>query len=88
MASEQVETSTAQGYHAGSSSSSLDRRDPDDGLLASLGYRQEFRREFTRWSTLSYAISILGVLGSGELATTHYLVHYLGEQRFRKTATK
>ena len=25
---------------------------------------QEFRREFTRWSTLSYAISIMGVLGS------------------------
>lgn len=25
---------------------------------------QELRREFTRWSTVSYAISILGVLGS------------------------
>ncbi|KAI1078910.1 amino acid permease, variant [Whalleya microplaca] len=38
--------------------------DPDDGLLESIGYKQEFRREFTRWSTISYAISILGVLGS------------------------
>ncbi|KAH8891257.1 amino acid permease, variant [Thozetella sp. PMI_491] len=38
--------------------------DSDDGLLLQLGYKQEFRREFTRWSTLSYAISILGVLGS------------------------
>ncbi|KAI5924947.1 amino acid permease, variant [Camillea tinctor] len=36
----------------------------DEGLLESLGYKQEFRREFTRWSTLSYAISIMGVLGS------------------------
>lgn len=25
---------------------------------------QELRREFTQWSTVSYAISILGVLGS------------------------
>lgn len=25
---------------------------------------QELRREFTQWSTLSYAISVLGVLGS------------------------
>lgn len=48
----------------------LDREDPDDGLLESLGYKQEFRREFTRWSTLSYAISILGVLGSGESPKT------------------
>lgn len=38
--------------------------DADDGQLQSLGYKQEFRREFTRWSTLSYAISIMGVLGS------------------------
>lgn len=38
--------------------------DCDVGQLQSLGYKQEFRREFTRWSTLSYAISIMGVLGS------------------------
>ncbi|KAH6659532.1 amino acid permease, variant [Truncatella angustata] len=38
--------------------------DSDNALLESIGYRQEFRREFTRWSTLSYAISIMGVLGS------------------------
>ncbi|RYP93603.1 hypothetical protein DL770_000235 [Monosporascus sp. CRB-9-2] len=44
--------------------STVDQPDSGDGLLESLGYRQEFRREFTRWSTLSYAISILGVLGS------------------------
>ena len=39
-------------------------QDDDERLLARIGYRQELRREFTRWSTISYAISILGVLGS------------------------
>ena len=54
--------------------------DDDERLLAQIGYKQvvlyvmdhdrvltvfqELRREFTRWSTVSYAISILGVLGS------------------------
>ncbi|GAM41228.1 amino acid permease [Talaromyces pinophilus] len=38
--------------------------DDDERLLARIGYRQELRREFSRWSTVSYAISILGVLGS------------------------
>lgn len=38
--------------------------DDDELLLARIGYRQEFRREFSKWSTISYAISILGVLGS------------------------
>ena len=36
----------------------------DERLLMRIGYRQELRREFTKWSTVSYAISILGVLGS------------------------
>ncbi|QDS71763.1 hypothetical protein FKW77_009138 [Venturia effusa] len=38
--------------------------DDDERLLARIGYRQELKREFTKWSTVSYAISILGVLGS------------------------
>ncbi|KAK4497737.1 hypothetical protein PRZ48_010390 [Zasmidium cellare] len=38
--------------------------DEDELLLAQIGYKQELRREFDRWSTKSYAISILGVLGS------------------------
>ncbi|KAI1619411.1 putative amino-acid permease [Exophiala viscosa] len=38
--------------------------DADEDLLGQIGYAQEFRREFTRFSTLSYAISIMGVLGS------------------------
>ncbi|KAJ5513978.1 hypothetical protein N7463_003530 [Penicillium fimorum] len=36
----------------------------DELLLARIGYKQELRREFSKWSTVSYAISILGVLGS------------------------
>lgn len=32
--------------------------------LASLTNSQDLRRHFTRWSTLSYAVSVLGVLGS------------------------
>ncbi|MCJ1358783.1 MAG: hypothetical protein MMC33_008783 [Icmadophila ericetorum] len=35
----------------------------DERLLARIGYKQELRREFTKWSTISYVISILGVLG-------------------------
>lgn len=38
--------------------------DDDERLLARIGYKQELRREFTKWSTVSYAISLLGVLGS------------------------
>ncbi|KAI5858127.1 amino acid/polyamine transporter I [Tricharina praecox] len=39
-------------------------QDDDERMLMRIGYKQELRREFTRWSTVSYAISILGVLGS------------------------
>ncbi|PGH21583.1 hypothetical protein AJ80_03143 [Polytolypa hystricis UAMH7299] len=39
-------------------------QDDDERLLARIGYKQEMRREFSKWSTVSYAISILGVLGS------------------------
>ncbi|KAJ5276788.1 hypothetical protein N7524_002941 [Penicillium chrysogenum] len=38
--------------------------DDDELLLARIGYKQELRREFSKWSTVSYAISILGILGS------------------------
>jgi hypothetical protein len=54
-------------------------KDDDERLLAQIGYHQvrlflphqfhtkesqELARHFTRWSTLSYAVSVLGVLGS------------------------
>ncbi|KAF3896852.1 Programmed cell death protein 2, C-terminal putative domain family protein [Trichophyton interdigitale] len=46
------------------SSSMATIQDDDERLLARIGYKQEMRREFSKWSTISYAISILGVLGS------------------------
>lgn len=36
----------------------------DDVLLAQLGYRQEFKRNFNRYETISFAISIMGVIAS------------------------
>ncbi|KAH7383126.1 amino acid/polyamine transporter I [Cadophora sp. MPI-SDFR-AT-0126] len=38
--------------------------DDDERLLNQIGYTQDLSRHFTKWSTLSYAISVLGVLGS------------------------
>ncbi|RII19323.1 amino acid permease 2 [Alternaria sp. MG1] len=38
--------------------------DDDDRLLVRIGYTPVLQRHFSRWSTVSYAISILGVLGS------------------------
>ncbi|CAL3969644.1 unnamed protein product [Diplocarpon coronariae] len=38
--------------------------DEDERLLNQIGYTQDLTRHFTKWSTLSYAISVLGVLGS------------------------
>ncbi|KAL3419696.1 Amino-acid permease BAT1 [Phlyctema vagabunda] len=39
-------------------------RDDDERLLAQIGYQQDLRRHFNKWSTLSYAVSVFGVLGS------------------------
>ncbi|BGP03776.1 polyamine transporter tpo5 [Rhodotorula toruloides] len=36
----------------------------DEAILAQLGYKQEFRREFTNLSTISFAMSIMGVASS------------------------
>ncbi|KAK6383180.1 hypothetical protein LTR65_010361 [Meristemomyces frigidus] len=49
---------------AGGPSAMATIHDDDERLLARIGYKQELRREFTKWSTVSYAISLLGVLGS------------------------
>jgi len=39
--------------------------------------KKEFRREFTRWSTLSYAASIMGVLGSGKHMKSNHMYHLI-----------
>lgn len=44
--------------------------DSDDGVLVALGYRQEFRREFTVWSIFCLSFSSLGLLPS--IAATLY----------------
>ncbi|GAA6013862.1 hypothetical protein JCM11491_000449 [Sporobolomyces phaffii] len=36
----------------------------DDAILARMGYKQEFKREFTNLSTISFAFSIMGVASS------------------------
>ncbi|OJD24882.1 hypothetical protein ACJ73_03755 [Blastomyces percursus] len=53
----------SKGY-PGAGSAMATIQDDDERLLARIGYKQELRREFSKWSTVSYAISILGVLGS------------------------
>ncbi|KAJ3540886.1 hypothetical protein NM688_g6163 [Phlebia brevispora] len=39
-------------------------RHADDVLLAKLGYKSEFRREFSRLETVAFAFSIMGVIAS------------------------
>ncbi|MCJ1258781.1 hypothetical protein MMC24_006614 [Lignoscripta atroalba] len=59
-----VSNGYSKGAEAGITRPMATIHDEDERLLARIGYKQELRREFTRWSTVSYAISILGVLGS------------------------
>jgi hypothetical protein len=44
--------------------------DPDEEILISLGYRQDFKRKFTIWSSFSVSFSVLGLLPS--VAATLY----------------
>ncbi|KAG9232856.1 amino acid/polyamine transporter I [Amylocarpus encephaloides] len=39
-------------------------QDDDERLLNQIGYNQDMSRHFNQWSILSYAVSVLGVLGS------------------------
>ncbi|KAL7336741.1 amino acid/polyamine transporter I [Rhodotorula toruloides] len=51
------------GVHPGDGDSSS-TAGSDEAILARLGYKQEFRREFTNLSTISFAMSIMGVASS------------------------
>ncbi|KAF5363808.1 hypothetical protein D9756_000045 [Leucocoprinus leucothites] len=42
----------------------------DDALLASLGYKSEFKRDFSTLQTVAYAFSIMGVCGA--VSTTYF----------------
>jgi len=44
--------------------------DHDEEVLLSLGYKQEFKREFSLWSTFSVSFAVLGLLPS--FASTLY----------------
>lgn len=38
--------------------------DADEEILVALGYRQEFKRKFTLWSSFSVSFSVLGLMPS------------------------
>ena len=44
--------------------------DADDEVLAALGYKPEFKREFTLWTTFCVSFAVLGLLPS--FASTLY----------------
>lgn len=49
----------------------------DDEVLASLGYRPEFRREFSLWTTFCVSFAVLGLLPSFA-STLYYGMGYAG----------
>ena len=51
--------------------------DSDDEVLTALGYKQEFKRDFSIWSSFSVSFSILGVLPS-VASTLGYNLAYSG----------
>lgn len=50
---------------------------PGCGSLADI--YQELKREFTRWSTLSYAVAVQGLLGSGQRFPYNHLMEVVTE---------
>ena len=46
----------------------------DEQVLAALGYKPEFRREFSLWTTFCVSFAVLGLLPS--FASTVYYVSY------------
>lgn len=49
----------------------------DEEVLASLGYKPEFKREFTLWSTFCVSFAVLGLLPSFA-STLYYGMGYAG----------
>ncbi|KAJ7600377.1 APC amino acid permease [Mycena floridula] len=61
------ESKKAQGVQVAEMSSTEDvvsLRHADDALLAQLGYKSEFKREFSLFETVAFAFSIMGVIAS------------------------
>lgn len=51
------------------------RPDADEEILVALGYRQDFKRKFTMWSSFCVSFSLLGLLPS-VAATLAYSLGY------------
>lgn len=51
--------------------------DDDDEVLAALGYKPEFKREFTLWTTFCVSFAVLGLLPSFA-STLYYGMGYAG----------
>jgi len=49
--------------------------DADEEILVALGYKQEFKRKFTIWTSFSVSFSVLGLLPS-VAATLGYILGY------------
>ena len=45
-------------------SSEVEKTRHDEEVLAGLGYRQEFKREFKKWEIFAIAFSIIGLFPS------------------------
>lgn len=55
----------------------LDEMSEDEAALAALGYKQEFKREFSAWTTFAVSFAVMGLLPS--IATTMwYGIGYAG----------
>jgi hypothetical protein len=54
-----------------------DEWDSDDEVLAALGYKPEFKREFNIWTTFSVSFAVLGLLPSFA-STLYYGMGYAG----------
>ncbi|TVY35244.1 putative amino-acid permease [Lachnellula occidentalis] len=59
-----IATSSTRAATGGQSQRMATIQDDDERLLAQIGYKQDMSRHFNQWSILSYAVSVLGVLGS------------------------
>lgn len=56
----------------------------DDEVLAALGYKPEFKREFSLWTTFCVSFAVLGLLPS--FASTLYYVRWTKDKRFKHSA--
>ncbi|WEW59745.1 GABA/polyamine transporter [Emydomyces testavorans] len=57
-------------------------RDKDEQIIMSLGYKQEFKREFSLWTTFCVSFSVLGLLPS--FASTLWYGYVLAEKHIFK----